>query len=84
MQVSTLIIRTFITVSDYSHSCVGAGSILDAKRFGVPLVVVVNESLHGNHQLELAEEVERSGWAVLGDIGYVLLRLSMLYFMIVR
>jgi len=42
---------------------IGAGTILDAMRLGLSLVVVPNESLLDNHQDELAEELETQGYA---------------------
>ncbi|KAH8887751.1 hypothetical protein GQ53DRAFT_843878 [Thozetella sp. PMI_491] len=50
-----------------SHA--GSGTILEAGRYSVPLVVVPNPTLMNNHQLELAEEVERQNWAVHGHLG---------------
>ncbi|KAL2071583.1 hypothetical protein VTL71DRAFT_12818 [Oculimacula yallundae] len=41
----------------------GAGTILDAMRLAVPLVVVPNSSLLDNHQEELAAELEAQGYA---------------------
>ncbi|KAK0701482.1 glycosyltransferase family 28 C-terminal domain-containing protein [Apiosordaria backusii] len=46
----------------------GAGTILEVKRYGAPLIVVPNPTLMDNHQLELAVEVQRQGWAVHGKI----------------
>ncbi|KAK8906095.1 hypothetical protein QC760_005989 [Botrytis cinerea] len=43
-----------------SHA--GSGTILDALRIGVPLIVVPNTSLLDNHQVELADELERQGY----------------------
>ncbi|KAI9643219.1 N-acetylglucosaminyldiphosphodolichol N-acetylglucosaminyltransferase catalytic subunit alg13 [Ciborinia camelliae] len=43
-----------------SHA--GSGSILDALRIDVPLIVVPNTSLLDNHQAELADELERQGY----------------------
>ncbi|KAG0645904.1 UDP-N-acetylglucosamine transferase subunit alg13 [Hyphodiscus hymeniophilus] len=54
-----------------SHA--GAGTILDVMRMGVPLIVVPNPSLLDNHQSELAEELERQGYATQGGIKYALL-----------
>ncbi|PBP18618.1 glycosyltransferase family 28 domain-containing protein [Diplocarpon rosae] len=45
----------------------GAGTILDAMRLAVPLVVVPNSSLLDNHQEELADELEAQGYATRGD-----------------
>ena len=42
---------------------------------GRPLLVVVNETLMGNHQVELAEELEGRGhlrWCVPDDVGKAL------------
>ncbi|KAH7419911.1 glycosyl transferase [Cadophora sp. MPI-SDFR-AT-0126] len=47
----------------------GAGTILDAMRLAVPLVVVPNSSLLDNHQEELASELEAQGYATKADIG---------------
>jgi UDP-N-acetylglucosamine transferase subunit ALG13 len=48
-------------VTDY---LIGTGSILEALRAGVPLVVVPNTDLADNHQEQLAIELARSGHAV--------------------
>lgn len=40
----------------------GAGTCLQALHAGKPIVVVVNESLMGNHQLELAERLSDGGY----------------------
>ncbi|TVY81783.1 UDP-N-acetylglucosamine transferase subunit alg13, partial [Lachnellula suecica] len=45
----------------------GAGTILDAMRMGLPLVVVPNVSLLDNHQEELADELQRQGYVVKSD-----------------
>ncbi|KAI9735855.1 MAG: N-acetylglucosaminyldiphosphodolichol N-acetylglucosaminyltransferase catalytic subunit alg13 [Cirrosporium novae-zelandiae] len=50
-----------------SHA--GSGSILDALRIDVPLIVVPNESLLDNHQAELAVELAKQGYVVHGKIG---------------
>lgn len=47
---------------------IGAGTILDAMRLAVPLVVVPNSSLLDNHQEELAAELETQGYATKADI----------------
>ncbi|MCJ1435390.1 N-acetylglucosaminyldiphosphodolichol N-acetylglucosaminyltransferase catalytic subunit alg13 [Xylographa pallens] len=49
---------------------VGSGSILDALRLAVPLVVVPNAALLDNHQEELAEELAAQGYVVYGKLGY--------------
>ena len=52
-----------------SHA--GSGTILDASRYQVPLIVVPNTSLLDNHQEELAAAMERSGYLLRGHVEYV-------------
>jgi beta-1,4-N-acetylglucosaminyltransferase len=49
----------------------GAGTILDAMRIGVPLIVVPNTDLLDNHQAELAVELEKQGYVTHGKLRYV-------------
>ncbi|KAL8940691.1 MAG: hypothetical protein Q9216_002678 [Gyalolechia sp. 2 TL-2023] len=49
-----------------SHA--GSGSILDALRIRVPLIVVPNTSLLHNHQVELAEELSKQGFLIHGHL----------------
>jgi beta-1,4-N-acetylglucosaminyltransferase len=49
-----------------SHA--GSGSIMDALRISVPLVVVPNTSLLHNHQEELAEELAKQEYVVHGKL----------------
>ncbi|KAL8684008.1 MAG: hypothetical protein Q9186_000038 [Xanthomendoza sp. 1 TL-2023] len=49
-----------------SHA--GSGSILDAMRIEVPLIVVPNTSLLHNHQVDLAEELAKQGYLVRGHL----------------
>ncbi|KAI9671940.1 MAG: N-acetylglucosaminyldiphosphodolichol N-acetylglucosaminyltransferase catalytic subunit alg13 [Caeruleum heppii] len=49
-----------------SHA--GSGSILDALRIGVPLIVVPNPELLDNHQVELAEELAAQGYVIHGKL----------------
>ncbi|KAI1140460.1 glycosyltransferase family 1 protein [Hypoxylon sp. FL0543] len=51
----------------------GSGSILDALDFNTNLIAVPNPALMGNHQSEIAEEMEKQGFLVQGKVGYVLL-----------
>lgn len=51
-----------------SHA--GSGSILEALRYQVPLIVVPNTSLLDNHQEELAVAMERSGYLLRGHVEY--------------
>ncbi|KAF1911508.1 glycosyltransferase family 28 C-terminal domain-containing protein [Ampelomyces quisqualis] len=50
-----------------SHA--GSGSILEALRYQIPLVVVPNTVLLDNHQEELAVAMERSNYLIRGDVG---------------
>lgn len=47
---------------------IGSGSILDALRISVPLIVVPNPTLLDNHQVELAEELATQGYVVHGHL----------------
>lgn len=47
--------------------CVGSGTILDALRMSVPLVVVPNTDLLDNHQVELAQALAEQDYVVQGD-----------------
>ncbi|EEP75728.1 predicted protein [Uncinocarpus reesii 1704] len=50
-----------------SHA--GSGTILEAMRFGVPLVVVPNPELLHNHQAELAHQLSSVGYVMYGKLG---------------
>lgn len=50
-----------------SHA--GSGTILDALRLSVPLIVVPNEELLDNHQVELAEALAEQEYVVHGKLG---------------
>lgn len=56
----------------FTRGCLGSGSILDALRIRVPLIVVPNTSLLHNHQVELAEELSKQGYLVRGQLEFVL------------
>ena len=49
-----------------SHA--GSGSILEALRYQIPLIVVPNTGLLDNHQEELAVAMERSGYLLRGYV----------------
>ncbi|KAF1812162.1 beta-1,4-N-acetylglucosaminyltransferase [Eremomyces bilateralis CBS 781.70] len=49
-----------------SHA--GSGTILDAMRLDVPLIVVPNPELLDNHQIELAEVFSDQGYLVYGEL----------------
>ena len=46
----------------------GSGSILDALRIAVPIIVVPNPHLLDNHQEELAEELAVQGYVIHGHL----------------
>jgi len=46
----------------------GSGTILDALRTGVPIIVVPNETLLDNHQVELAEELASQEYVIYGRL----------------
>lgn len=48
----------------------GSGSILDALRIAVPIIVVPNPELLDNHQEELAEELAIQGYVIHGHLKY--------------
>ena len=48
----------------------GSGSILDALRIAVPIIVVPNPELLDNHQEELAEELAIQGYVINGHLKY--------------
>lgn len=52
------------------HRLPGSGSILDALRVGVPLIVVPNTDLLHNHQAELAEVLAEQEYVVHGTLEY--------------
>ncbi len=56
-----------------SNFVTGSGSILDALRMDVPLVVVPNPELLDNHQVELAEALSAQGYVIHGSLRYAIL-----------
>ena len=57
---------------------VGSGTILEAFRVNVPLIVVPNPSLLHNHQAELAEQLSMQKYLIHGQLGYVTRKSSQL------
>lgn len=47
----------------------GSGTILEAMRSGVPLVVVPDPELLHNHQAELAHQLSSVGYVLNGKLG---------------
>lgn len=47
---------------------IGSGSILDALRVAVPIIVVPNSKLLDNHQMELAAALAGQGYVVHGRL----------------
>ncbi|OAG12478.1 uncharacterized protein CC84DRAFT_124104 [Paraphaeosphaeria sporulosa] len=52
-----------------SHA--GSGSILEALRYQVPLIVVPNTALLDNHQEELAVAMDRAGYVIHGNVDHL-------------
>ncbi|KAF2449100.1 glycosyltransferase family 1 protein [Karstenula rhodostoma CBS 690.94] len=52
-----------------SHA--GSGSVLEALRFQLPLVVVPNTALLDNHQEELAVAMDRAGYVIHGNVDHL-------------
>ena len=46
----------------------GTGSILEALRSGLPLLVIPNPDLADNHQEELALQMQRGGYAIMATV----------------
>ena len=65
-----------LSVQSYADTFIGSGSILDALRIAVPLIVVPNPALLDNHQEELAEELANQGYVVHGHLEFVEARTS--------
>jgi beta-1,4-N-acetylglucosaminyltransferase len=42
----------------------GTGTILDAWKVGLPVIVVPNETLLDNHQAEMAKHLAKEGYAI--------------------
>jgi beta-1,4-N-acetylglucosaminyltransferase len=63
-----LVCNTAIDLQKDAECCIGTGSVLDAIRIGVPVIVVPNTTLLDNHQLEFAEQMAKMQYAVHGDI----------------
>lgn len=58
-------------IADMDGPNVGSGSILDAMRIDVPIIVVPNPELLDDHQTELAVEMEKQGYCVHGKLKLV-------------
>ncbi|KAK3173339.1 hypothetical protein OEA41_006668 [Lepraria neglecta] len=56
------------SIPDMKLTSSGSGSILDALRIAVPLIVVPNPALLDNHQEELAEELAKQGYVIHGNL----------------
>ncbi|KAI1635145.1 hypothetical protein F4809DRAFT_642845 [Biscogniauxia mediterranea] len=54
---------------DEDDEAKGSGSIMAALAHDTGLIAVANPALMDNHQAELAEEMERQGYAVQGKLG---------------
>jgi beta-1,4-N-acetylglucosaminyltransferase len=54
--------------SDLIISHGGSGCIFESLHHGRKLITVINESLMGNHQEELSEELEKQGYPPRSDV----------------
>ena len=61
--------HTYLVSSDFG---IGTGSILEAFRVNAPLILIPNTTLLDNHQVELAEELSRQKYAIVGSTRSVL------------
>ncbi|KAL7823232.1 UDP-N-acetylglucosamine transferase subunit alg13 [Trichoderma gracile] len=52
-----------------SHA--GTGTILDAWKVGLPVIVVPNESLLDNHQAEMAKHLAKEGYAITSTASHL-------------
>ncbi|EGR52593.1 glycosyltransferase family 1 [Trichoderma reesei QM6a] len=52
-----------------SHA--GTGTILDAWKVGLPVIVVPNETLLDNHQAEMAKHLAKEGYAITSTASYL-------------
>ncbi|KKO98969.1 beta-1,4-N-acetylglucosaminyltransferase [Trichoderma harzianum] len=52
----------------------GTGTILDAWKVGLPVIVVPNEGLLDNHQAEMAKHLAKEGYAITSTPSYTDLR----------
>lgn len=53
------------------NKILGTGTILDAWKLGIPLVVVPNTSLLDDHQTEMAKHLAKEGYATMSSSRYV-------------
>jgi UDP-N-acetylglucosamine transferase subunit ALG13 len=63
---SKIVAKTQMSATAYA--CKGTGTILEAMRVDVPLIVVPNPKLLHNHQLDLAVELEKQGYLIHGTL----------------
>jgi beta-1,4-N-acetylglucosaminyltransferase len=55
--------------SDLIISHAGSGSILSGLRMGKDMIIVPNTKLMDNHQVELAEVLQREGYLLIATVG---------------
>lgn len=48
----------------------GTGTILDAWKLGIPLIVVPNTALLDDHQTEMAKHLAKEGYATMASARY--------------
>lgn len=62
-------IDNVLASSDLIISHAGSGSILSGLRMGKDMIVVPNSKLMDNHQVELAEVLQREGYLLKATVG---------------
>lgn len=54
-----------------AHCFSGTGTILDAWKLGLPIIVVPNTKLLDDHQTEMAQHLAKEGYATMSSTEYV-------------
>jgi beta-1,4-N-acetylglucosaminyltransferase len=51
---------------------IGTGTILDAWKLGLPIIVVPNTRLLDDHQTEMAKHLAKEGYATMSSVEYAI------------
>ncbi|KAH6609697.1 glycosyltransferase family 1 protein [Trichoderma cornu-damae] len=63
-------LRSTGLVISHAGKFVRTGTILDAWKVGLPVIVVPNEELLDNHQAEMAQHLAKEGYAIMSTASY--------------